>query len=172
MNGTMDVREVFKAAVNEQGKNFVRGTTSTDAHLFLRHVSDMHYRSTGLIVRYSFKQLGFNGTWDMTRLETNLSRKGKYVFFGASRRNNDTHKRLLTSISTKSLDTDKIDTWIKGKPMLNDHAIGVDLDEHLQGTIYDNGCTGSEFFFSIQNLATRMRWMNQCYLMDLYVINK
>ena len=42
MNGTMDVREVFKAAVNEQGKNFVRGTTSTDAHLFLRHVSDMH----------------------------------------------------------------------------------------------------------------------------------
>ena len=94
MNGTMDVREVFKAAVNEQGKNFVRETTSTDAHLFLRHVSDMHYRSTGLIVRYSSKQLGFNGTWDMTHLETNLSRKGKYVFFGASRRNNDTHKRL------------------------------------------------------------------------------
>ena len=132
----------------------------------------MHYRSTGLTVRYSFKQLGFNDTWDMTRLETNLSRKGKYVFFGASRRNNDTHKHLLTSISTKSIDTDKIDTWIKGKPMLNDHAIGVDLDEHLQGTIYDNGCTGGENFFSIQNLATRMRWMNQCYLMDLYVINK
>ena len=99
----------------------------------------------------------------MTRLETNLSRKGKYVFFGASRRNNDTHKRLLKSISTKSLDTDKIDTWIKGKPMLNDHAIGVDLDERLQGTIYD---------IPIQNLATRMRWINQCYLMDLYVINK
>ena len=88
----MNVREVLKAAVNEQGKNFVRGTTPTDAHLFLRHVSNMHYRSTGLIVRYSFKQLGFNDTWDMTRLEINLSRKGNYVFFGASRRNNDTHK--------------------------------------------------------------------------------
>ena len=71
-----------------------------------------------------------------------------------------------------SLGTDKIDTWIKGKPMLNDHVIGVDLDEHLQGTIYDNGCTGGEILFSIQNLATRMHWMNQCYLMDLYVINK
>ena len=56
--------------------------------------------------------------------------------------------------------------------MLNDHVIGVDLDEHLQGTIYDNRCTGGEFFFFIQNLATRMRWMNQCYLMDLYVKNK
>lgn len=168
MNGTMDVRDVFKDAVGEQGKNFVRGTTSTDAHKFLRHVSTLHYRATGSIVKYSFKQLGFNSTWDMKLIESNLCRKGKYVFFGATRKNNESHKRLLTSITAQTTDTDKIDSWIKGKPIHNDHAVGVDVDEHMNGTIYDNGCVGGEKVFSIQNLATRMRWMNQCFLMDIY----
>ena len=58
----------------------------------------------------------------------------------------------------------------KGKQILNDHAIGVDVDDNMNGIIYDNGCTAGEKFFSIQNLATRMRWMNQGFLMDLYVI--
>jgi hypothetical protein len=142
MNQTMDVREVFKAAVGEQGRNFVRVV----------------------------KQLGFNNDWDMHSIESNLCRPGKYVFFGATRKNNDTHKRLLTSITAQHSDSDKINTWIKGKQILNDHAIGVDVDDNMNGIIYDNGCTAGENFFSIQNLATRMRWMNQCFLMDLYVI--
>ena len=77
---------------------------------------------------------------------------------------------MLTSITAQQSDSDKLDTWIKGKQILNDHAIGVDVDDNMNGTIYDNGCTAGEKFFSIQNLATRMRWMNQCFLMDLYVI--
>ena len=170
MNQTMDVREMFKAAVGEQGKNFVRGTTSTDAHRFFRHVSKMHFEATGLLVVYKFKQLGFNNDWDMHSIESNLCRPGKYVFFGATRKNNDTHKRLQTSITAQHSDSDKLDTWIKGKQILNDHAIGVDVDTNMNGTIYDNGCTAGEKNFSIQNLATRMRWMNQCFLMDLYVI--
>ena len=71
-------------------------------------------------------------------------KSGFWGSFEFTRSPNDTHKHLLTSISTKSLDTGKIYTWKKGKPMLNDHAIGVDLDENLQGTIYDNGCTGGK----------------------------
>ena len=158
----MDVRDVFKAAV--------RGTTSTDAHKFLRHVSTLHYKATGSIVKYSFKQLGFNNAWDMNHLEANLCRKGKYVFFGATRKNNATHKRLLLSITAQDSDNDKLDSWIKGKSILNDHAVGVDIDENMQGTIYDNGCIGGEKIFSIQNLATRMRWMNNCFLMDIYKV--
>ena len=76
----------------------------------------------------------------------------------------------LTSITAQHSDSDKSDTWIKGKQILNDHAIGVDVDTNMNGTIYDIGCTAGEKIFSIQNLATRMRWMNQCFLMDLYVI--
>ena len=166
----MDVRDIFKAAVGEQGKNFVRGTTSIDAHKFFRHVSKLHYAATKSLVIYKFKQLGFNNNWDMHSIESNLCKPGKYVFFGATRKNNDTHKRLLTSITAQCSDSDKLDSWIKGKPILNDHAIGVDVDDHMNGTIYDNGCIGGEKIFSIQNLATRMRWMNQCFLMDLYVM--
>ena len=79
-------------------------------------------------------------------------------------------RSLLTSITAQHSDSDKLDTWIKGKQILNDHAIGVDVDDKMNGTIYDNGCTADEKRFSIQNLATRMRWMNQFFLMDLYVI--
>ena len=92
------------------------------------------------------------------------------MFFGATRKNNDTHKRLLTSITVQHSDSDKLDKCIKGKQILNDHAIGIDVGDKMNGTIYDNGCTGGEIFFSIQNLAPRMRWMNQCFHMDLYVI--
>ena len=170
MNGTMDVRDVFKTAVGEQGRNFVRGTTSTDAHKFFRHVSKMHFEATGILIRYKFKKLGFNNIWDMHSIEKNLCNKGKYVFFGATRKNNVSHKRLLTSISAQSSDSDKLHSWIQGKNRLNDHAIGVEVDEHMNGTIYDNGCVGGEKFFSFQNLATRMRWMNQRFFMDLYVM--
>ena len=138
----MDVRDIFKAAVGEQGRNFVRGTTSTDAHKFFRHVSKLHFAATGSLVVYKFKQLGFNYDWDMHSIESNLCRPGKCVFFGATRKNNDTHKRLRTSITAQHSDSDKLDTWIKGKQILNDHAIGVDVDEKMNGTIYDNGCTG------------------------------
>jgi hypothetical protein len=65
MNKTMDVRDIFKAAVGEQGKNFVRGTTSTDAHKFFRHVSKLHFAATGSLVVYKFKQLEFNNDWGM-----------------------------------------------------------------------------------------------------------
>ena len=171
MNRTMDARDIFKAAaVGEQSRNFVRGMTSTDAHRFFRQASKLHFAATGSLVVYKFKQLGFNNDWDMHSIESSLYRPGKYVFFGATRKNNDTHKHLLTSITAQHSDSDKLDTWIKGKQILNGHAIGVDVDEKMNGTIYDNGCTGGENFFSIQNLATRMRWMNQCFLMDLYVI--
>lgn len=170
MNGTMDVRQVFKAAVGEQGRNFVRGTTYTDAHKFLRHVSTLHYKATGEIVKYLFKRLGFNNAWDMQFIETNLCRKGKYVFFGATRKNNPTHKNLLNKITDHISDSDKIDSWAKGKSILNDHAVGVDIDSNMQGTIYDNGCLGGEKIFSIQNLATRMRCMNQCFVMDIYKV--
>jgi hypothetical protein len=170
MNGTMDVRDVFKEAVGEQGRNFIRGTNSTDAHLFFRHVLSLHYKKNKTIITYKFKQLGFNNNWDMQLLEKNLSKKGKYVFFGATRKNNESHNVLLKSISSQCSDTDKIETWIKGKQIQNDHAIGVDIDDNMQGTIYDNGCTKGEKFFTIQNLATRMRWMNQCYLMDLFIV--
>ena len=68
----MDVRDFFKAAVGKQGRNFVRGTTSTDAHRFLRHVSKLHFAATGSLVVYKFKQLGFNNDWDMHSIECNL----------------------------------------------------------------------------------------------------
>ena len=52
-----------------------------------------------------------------------------------------------SSITAQHSDSYKLDTWIKGKQILNDHAIGVDVDDNMNGTIYDNGCTAGEKFF-------------------------
>ena len=40
------------------GRNFIWGTTKTDAHSFLQHVADVHWKHDKTVVRYSFKQCG------------------------------------------------------------------------------------------------------------------
>lgn len=169
MNGTSDVRDVFKAAVGEQGRNFIRGTSSEDAHKFLTYVSNYHFHKCKTCVRYSFKKLGYNHEWSIERLEQSISKKGKYVFFGATRKNNDSHKKQLCAIKKCTYDDDKIDCWKKIKPLLNDHAIGVMVNDDMSGTIYDNGCVTGEKFLSIINLATRMQCMTECFLLDIFV---
>ena len=169
MNGTKDVRDVFKAAVGEQGRKFVGGTSSTDAHKFFTYVSNYHFHKCKSRVRYSFKALGFNDQWSIEKLEQTLSKKGKYVFFGATRKNNDTHQKQLCSIKKLPYDDDKVGCWNKIKPLLNDHAIGVVVNDDLSGTINDNGCITGEKFLTILNLATRMQSMTECFLLDIYV---
>ena len=102
-------------------------------------------------------------------MEQTLSKKGKYVFFGATRKNNDTHQKQLCSIKKLPYDDDKIGCWNKIKPLLNDHAIGVVVNDDLSGTIYDNGCITGEKFLTILNLATRMKSMTERFLLDIYV---
>ena len=80
MNGTKDVRDAFKAAVGEQGRNFVRATSSTDAHKFFTYVSNYYFHKCKSRVRYSFKALGLNDQWSIEKLEHTLSKKGKYAF--------------------------------------------------------------------------------------------
>ena len=55
------------------------------------------------------------------------------------------------------------------KPLLNDHAIGVVVNDDLSGTIYDNGCVTGEKFLTILNLATRMQSMTERFLLDIDV---
>lgn len=167
MNGTRDVRDVFKDAVGHRGKNFVRGTYANDARTFLRHVSKFHYYDSGILVRYTFKELGFNNEWSIDKLYSNMCKKGQYIFFGATRKNNVTHQKLLKNIKAQDTEGEKMKSWANAKPMNNDHAIGVVVDENMVGTIYDNGCSKGEKVFSLENLAIRMRWMNQCFFMDL-----
>jgi hypothetical protein len=169
LSGTKDVRDVFKAAVQEQGRNFVRGTTSTDAHRFLTYVSNYHYHHSNIYVRYSFKHLGFNDIWDLDKLQQCLSRPGKYVFFGATRKNNPSHKKMLATITNITNDEEKIVCWSKNTQLYSDHAIGVFVNDDFTGTIYDNGCVNGEKYFSIQNLATRMRCVNDCYFLDVFI---
>lgn len=170
MNGTLDVRDVFKEAMGEsRGKHFVRGTTSTDAHRFFQHISKMHYKKNKTMVKYAFKKCGGQEAWSVLNLEKQLSRKGKYVFFGATRTTGDSHKKQLKTV-TKATAEDKVAIWDKSGTVRMDHAIGVTVDDHWQGKIYDNGCkpTG-EKVLSIQHLADRMRSLNECYVMELYV---
>ena len=169
MNGTKDVRDVFKAAVGEKGRTFLRGTSSTDAHTFFRYVSNYHYHKCEVKVRYSFKKLGYNNQWSIERLQQTLSKKGKYVFFGATRKNNDSHQKQLDSIKKLPHDDDKIDCWNKMKHILSDHAIGVQVNDDMSGIIFDNGCVTGEKFLSVINLATRMQCMIESYLLDIFV---
>lgn len=170
MNNTRDVRDVFKEAVGSQGRQFVRGTTHVDAHRFLRHVTSLHYHASGLKLRYDFKKMGYNKEWDMNLLFKNLCTKGKYILFGATHKNNASHNNIIKTVHSQCCDEDKIDTWIKAKSALNDHAIGLDVDENMMGTIYDNGCTKGFKEFSFNNLSSRMRWINACYKIDIKLV--
>ena len=158
---------MFKEAVGSQGRNFVRGTTHIDAHKFLRHVTTQHYRSSGLLLRYTFKRMGYNKEWDMGQLYKNLCTKGKYIMFGATHKNNASHHKIINDIHAKESDVYKMEHWINEKPALNNHAIGVEVDEFMVGTIYDNGCIGGTKQFTIDNLCLRMRWINECYRIDM-----
>jgi hypothetical protein len=82
----VSVRDMFKESLGiGQGRNFIRGTTKTDAHSFLQPVANVHWQRDKTIVRHLFKQCGRNQLWDVGSLQKQLSREGKYVFFGAKR---------------------------------------------------------------------------------------
>lgn len=168
MNGTKDVRDVFKEALGEgHGKNFVRGTTGEDAHKFLRYVHHEQYKQKKDI-KYAFKACGGNKKWSVKMLMKQLSRKGKYVFFGATRKTCDSHKKQLKQITTKAEDEAKIAAWDAATVLQNDHAVSVEMFNSLEGTIYDNGCTSGEKVYSVQNIAERMRSLNACFYFELY----
>lgn len=164
----MDVRDVFREAVASRGKNYLAGTSNKDALAFFKHVANKHWAKDQSILRYSFKVMGFNDEWSIDDLLKNLSKKGKYILFGATRKNNASHKLQLETIHTQKSETDKLFAWKKAKPISNDHAIGVEVDDNMQGYIYDNGCVSGKKVFSIDNLATRMRCINSIFIMEFY----
>jgi hypothetical protein len=168
INGTRDVRNVFKEAVGCSGRNFVRGTTSTDAHTFLRHVSNLHYKSKGKKVTYKFIKLGYNNEWSLEYLQKNLCKEGKYILFGATIKNNPSHKLDIKKIHNQISDSDKMNSWQKIKSVNSDHAVAVHIDDKMMGTIYDNGCVSGKKCFSFDNLVSRMRYINHCFLFDIY----
>ena len=70
MNGTLDVRDVFREALGEsRGKNYFRRTTSTNAHRFFQHISRMHYKKDKTKVKYAFKKCGGKELWSVLNLE-------------------------------------------------------------------------------------------------------
>ena len=137
-------------------------------HTFLRHVSTKHYKSSGRLIKYKFRKLGFNASWNVEQLIKNLCQKGKYILFGAASNKSPSHKSLQKSIYGQTADEEKIEAWTKSKSIMTDHAVGVEVDDNMNVTIYDNGCAGGLRPFSIDNLVSRMRCINECYLLDLY----
>jgi hypothetical protein len=176
MNGTMGIRDMFKESLGVgHGRNFIRGTTKTDAHLFLQHVANVHWHRDKSVVRYSFKQCGIDQLWDVGRLQKQLSREGKYVFFGATRNTSDSHKAQLKSLKRARTEVDGsdeklIELWLSASVLLNTHAVSVVIDSNLEGKIYDNGCTSGEKIYSIVNLAERMRSLTECFVLELSVL--
>ena len=99
MNGTISVRDMLKESLGVgHGRNFTRGTTKTDADSFLQHVANVYWQRDKTVVRYSFRQCGIDHFWDVGSLQKQLSREGKYVFFGAMGNRRDSHKALLKSL--------------------------------------------------------------------------
>ena len=175
MNGTIGVRDVFKEALGVgHGRNFIRGTTKTDAHSFFQHVANLHWKRDKTIVRYSFKQCGINQLWDVGRLQKQLSREGKYVFFGATRNTSDSHQAQLKGLKRARTGENKSDEkliklWLSGSVLLNTHAVSIVIDSNLMGRIYDNGCTSGEKIYSVSNIAERMRSLTECFVFELWV---
>ena len=145
MNGTMSVRDIFKESLGiGHGRKFIRGTTKTDAHSFLQHVADIHWKLKKTIVRYSFKQCGLNQLWDVGRLQKQLSREGKYECSGATRNTSDSHKVQLKGLKRgrtekSGYDEKLIALWLSTSDLLNTHAVSIVIDGNFEGKIYDNG---------------------------------
>ena len=175
MKGTISVRDMFKESLGVgYGRNFIRGTTKTDAHAFLQHVANVHWHRDKTVVRYSFKQCGIDHFWDVGSLQKQLSREGKYVFFGATRNTSDSHKAQFKSLKRARTEADGSDEklialWLSASVLLNTHAVSVVIDSDLEGTIYDNGCTSGEKIYSVANIAERMRSLTECYVLELWV---
>jgi hypothetical protein len=169
MNGTISVRDQFKEAFGiGHGRAFVYGTTHADAHTFFRHVAAKHYKKSKTVVKFMFKRCGGNKKWNVGMLKDQLSRKGKYVFFGATRNTSDAHKKQFASLKKVAGDDEKIEVWNKSKTLVMDHAVSVVVDEKSEGKIYDNGCTSGEKIYSVLNVAERMRSITECFVLDLY----
>ena len=175
MNGTMGIRDVFKEALGVgHGRNFIRGTTKTDAHAFFQHVANLHWEKDRSVVRYSFKKCGINQVWDVGRLQKQLSREGKYVFFGATRNTSDSHQAQLKGLKRarteeNGSDDKLIALWLSASVLLNTHAVSIVINSDLEGKIYDNGCTSGEKIYSLANIAERMRCLSECFVLELWV---
>ena len=172
MNGTRDVRDLFKDALGEgHGRNFMRGTTANDARKFFAYVAAQHKIKDGTTVRFAFKKCGGNKKWSVALLMKQLSRSGKYVFFGATRKNNGAHNKQLKQMRSQKEDEAKIIAWDKAQALLSDHAVSVVVNVNSEGKIFDNGCTSGEKVYSVQNVAERMRSLNDCFYVDLFVVS-
>lgn len=170
MNGEEDVREIFKKAIGEsRGKNYVFGCTSQDVHKFFQYVSKMHWNKNKKKVEYRFRRCGGKYQWTVNNLAKQLSRKGKYVMLGATRKTCEAHKSLFKTVA-RADDDEKMAVWGNQKQIRMDHAIGVTVESDGQGTIYDNGCkpTGQKVL-SPQSLAERMHCIHECFFLDLFV---
>jgi hypothetical protein len=115
-----------------------------------------------------------NQLWDVGRLQKQLSREGKYVFFGATRNTSDSHKAQFKSLKRARTEMDGSDEklialWLSASVLLNTHAVSVVIDCDLEGKIYDNGCTSGEKIYSVANIAERMRSLTECFVLELWV---
>ena len=114
MNGEKDVREVFKKAIGgSRGKNYLYGCTSQDVHTFSRYISKMHWNKNRKEVVYKFKRCGGKYQWTVNNFDKPLSRKGKYVMLGATRKKCDAHKALFKSVA-RANDDEKMAVWDMG----------------------------------------------------------
>ena len=64
---------------------------------------------------------------DSQQLSKQLSRKGKYVMLGATRKTCDSHKALFKTVARANDDV-KMAVWGDQKQIRMDHAIGVTVD--------------------------------------------
>lgn len=164
------MRDQFKEAFGiGHGRAFIYGTTHADAHTFFRHVAAKHYKKSKTVVKFMFKRCGGNKQWNVSMLQDQLSRKGKYVFFGATRNTSDSHKKQFASLKKAAKDKQSVlEVWSKSNTLVSDHAVSVVVDDKSEGLIYDNGCTSGEKIYSVLNVAERMRSISDCFVLDLY----
>ena len=109
MNGEKNVSEVFKKAIGEsRGKNYLYGCTSQDVHTYFLYIFKNRKK-----VLHKFKRCGGKYQWTVNNLDKQLSRKGKYVMLGATRKKCDAHKALFKSVA-RANDDEKMAVWDMG----------------------------------------------------------
>jgi hypothetical protein len=171
MNGEVTFEGGMRRALNIGDKKLLKGVGPGDIHTFLLDLVQ-RYLKLGRTVVFKWKKLGRN------RNENNAGFTGKnivalmeekeensYVIIGKSKRANESHRKLMTTLTKLSTDQNKVFAKLACGKSRPDHAIGVRTGK--SPLIFDNGFRKYSKEFNIVNFATCLSDVTDAFVIDI-----
>ena len=169
-----DAGNTFKAALGLSADNKLLYGTSVEYAVTYMKYGCAGNKKRGIKLKYEFRRVtGRHGKvrkWNVQSItETVVKKRGIYVIFGKAKRANAIHKALMKRIKKADCVGEELEIYSKVAKGLSrkDHAISIRSDENGV-RLFDNACTNGSIEFNIENLASKMIDLTNCYYFDVY----